>query len=182
MTKVKQLQLHDTHIAEIAIKCKPYQLDKTLYFMDLHGIVCKKKKMDKKPFIAILVQTLQCYILYENHNALRHNGSTHLYNFIKRHYYWKRLHQHFNKYVRSCPECQQVNLKECPYIGLHLPTLEFCSMDILGQYCETESRNQSTLTVMCMLTNFVFMISIRSKTMKEVITAYLKQCVLHLWG
>ena len=54
-------------------------------------------------------------------------------------------------------------------------------MDLFGPYHETENRNQYALTVICMLTNYVFMIPITSKTTKEVIKAYLKD-VYSIWG
>ena len=95
---------------------------------------------------------LQPYILYESHNALGHNGSTRLYHFIRMHYYWKALHQHCNKYLCSCPECQQVTLKEPQYVNLHLPipqfVMSFISMDLLGPYQETEKGNQYALSHM----------------------------------
>ena len=120
---------------------------------------------------------MQPYILYEHHNALGQNSSTRLYHFIRRHYYWKKLHHHCRKYVHSCPECQQVTLKEPQYINLHLPTpqlpMSFSSMDLLGPYRDTEKGNKYALTVICMLTNHVFMIPIKSKSTEEFIKAYL---------
>ena len=129
-------------------------------------------------FHAILVpNTLQPYILYESHKAQGHNGSTRLYDFIRKHYYWKKLHQHSNKYIWSCPDCQQIALKEPHYINLHLPvpqfTMSFISMDLLSPYHEAKKGNQYALTVICILTNYVFMIPIRSKNTEEVIIAYL---------
>ena len=121
--------------------------------------------------------TLQPYVQYEIHNALGDNGFTRLYNFITRHYYWKKLCQHCNKYVGSCSECQKVTLKKPKYVNLHLPILQFLmpfiSMDLLGPYCKTEKGNQHALTVIYMLTNYVFMILIRSKSTEEIIKAYL---------
>ena len=87
------------------------------------------------------------------------------------------LHQHCNKYVQSCPECQQVTLKELQYINLHLPIpqfpMSFISMDFLGPYQETEKGNQYALAVICMLTNYIFMIPIRSKGTEDIIKSYL---------
>ena len=48
------------------------------------------------------------------------------------------------------------------------------SMDLLDPYSETETGNQYALTVICMLTNYVFMISNKAKTIEIVINAYLK--------
>ena len=97
-------------------------------------------------FHAIMVpNTLQPYILYECHNALGLNGSTRLYQFIRRNYYWKKLCQNGNNYMHSCTECQQVTLKELQYINLHLPIanfpMSFINMDLVGPYRETESSN-----------------------------------------
>ena len=51
--------------------------------------------------------------------------------------------------------------------------MSFISMDLVGPYRETGNGNQYTLTVICMLTNYVFMILIRSESTEEVIKAYL---------
>ena len=93
MTKVKQLRQQDTHIGDIATKFKSKMWDETLYFLDEHGIVYRKIKDGSNIFHAIMVpQTLRPYILCESHNALEHNNPTRLYNLIKRHYYWRKLH------------------------------------------------------------------------------------------
>ena len=95
----------------------------------------------------------------------------------KRFYYWKKLHKDCSKYVGSCAECQQVTLKEHWYVNLHLPILQFpmafISMDLLGPYSKTESGNQYMLTNSCILTNYVFIIRIRTKTTEDVINAYM---------
>ena len=136
MRKVKHLQQQDTHITEIATKCKSRKWNKTLYFLEEHGIIFWKIKDRSNIFHAIMVpQIMQTHFLYLSHTALGHNGPTRLYNHIKRHYYWRKLH------VRSCPECQQVTVKECHYVDfhLHIPQfpMSFISMDILGQFHET---------------------------------------------
>ena len=78
--------------------------------------------------------------------------------------------------MKSCTECQQVTLKKTQYVTSHLaipkfPIL-FISIHLVGLYKETENGNQYALTVICMLTNYVFMISIRSRSTEEVIKAY----------
>ena len=157
-----------------------------LYYLDEHGVAYRKIKNGPNIFQTVMVPlALQPYILYESHNALGHNDFTRVYNFVKRHY-WRKLHQHCNKYVRSCPECQQVTLKEHHYVNLCLPILQFpmsfIIMDLLGPYHGTENGNQYTLIVICMLTNYVFMIPIRTKTTEEVIKAYLKDVYFTFGG
>ena len=161
--------------------------------MDEHGIICRKIRDGPNIFHAIVVpNALQPYIFFiGNHNALGHNGPTRLYHFIRRHYYWKKLHQYCNKYAYSCPECQQVSLKEPQYVKLHSPTLpfpmSFISMELLGSYHETEKGNQYALIVISMLTNYIFRIPIRLKSTEEIIKSYLtdlfstfggKNCIL----
>ena len=115
---------------------------------------------------------------YECFNRLGHNGSTRLYHFISKKLLLEKLHQNCNKYVNSCTECQQVTLKEPQYINLHLPiptfTMSFISMDLVGPYRETVNSNQYALRVICMLTNYVFMIPIRSKNTEDIIKTYLR--------
>ena len=119
--------------------------------------------------------------MYESHNALGHNRPTRLYNFIKRFYCLKNLLQDCNKYVRSCTECQQVTLEETWYANLHLPILQFpmpfISINLLGPCSEMEYGNQYVLTVICMLTNYVFMVPIKTKTIEDIINAYLKHTI-----
>ena len=90
------------------------------------------------------------------------------YKSLLKFYNWKKLHQDCNKYVRSCTESQQVTLKEPQNINLHLPILQFpmsfITMDLIGPNNEIENGKQYVLTVICMLSNHVFMVLIRAKT------------------
>ena len=69
------------------------------------------------------------------------------------------------------------NPKKPQYISLHLPIpnfpMPFISMDLVGPYREMENGNQYALMVICMLTNYVFLIPIRSRNTKDIIKAYL---------
>ena len=89
----------------------------------------------------------------------------------------KKMYQQCNRYVCWCPECKQVTLKEPQSINLQLQVLQFpmsfISMDWLGPYHETEKGNQCALTIICMFTNYMFMIPLRSKCSDEVLKAYL---------
>ena len=70
-----------------------------------------------------------------------------------------------------------MTLKDPQCINLHLPIpqfpMSFINMDLVSPYRETKNENQYTLTVICMLTNYVLMIPIRSKSTEKVIKAYL---------
>ena len=60
--------------------------------------------------------------------------------------------------------------------------MAFISMDLLGPYSKTESGNQCVLTIICMLTNYAFMIPIKTKTTEDVINAYLQHIYAHFSG
>ena len=61
--------------------------------------------------------------------------------------------------------------------------MSFISMDLLGPYSEMENGIQYALTIICMLTNYVFMLPIRTKTTEDVIIkAISKTSLFHLWG
>ena len=51
--------------------------------------------------------------------------------------------------------------------------MSLISTDSFHPYQEIEKGNQYALTVICMLTNYIFMIPLRSKTTEEVIKVYL---------
>ena len=45
-------------------------------------------------------------------------------------------------------------------------------MDLVGPYREIENCNQYALTVICILTKYVYMISLRSQSTEDIIKAY----------
>ena len=113
LTKVKQLQQQDMHISKLITEFKSKNHDKTLCYLDEDSIAYGKIKDGSNIFhIVVIPETLLPNILYESHNALGHTGPTRLYIFIKRYYYWKKSCQLCNKYIRLCPDCLQVTLKE----------------------------------------------------------------------
>ena len=150
---------------------------RTILFGWTWDCIQEDKDQIKYSFMIMVPQTFQPYILSESHNAVGHNGVQDCTTLLKDTYYLKKVWQHCNKYVRSCPECQQVTLKEPYYVDLHLQISQFhvlISMDLFNPYCKLVNGNQYALLVICMLTNYVFMILIKSKTTEHPIQAYLK--------
>ena len=90
-------------------------------------------------------QDLRQCVLFELHNCFGHPGSTKLYNYMQRFYYWPKMSTDCAKHVWSCEQCQQVNLK--PHNFLHLSTaipqapMEMIAMDLI-QLPLTESGNR----------------------------------------
>ena len=80
--------------------------------------------------------------------------------------------------MHQCKKCQQVSLKEPYYVdsNLCIPKLpiSFIAMDLLSEYPEMKNGNCYALTIICMLTSFVNIISIEDKKTETVINAYIK--------
>ena len=102
---------------------------------------------------------------------------------MRKYYYWPGIKQDCSKYVWSCKACQTVNLKShrltnlCMLIS-RIPMETIC-MDLIGPLPETCSGNKFALTAICLLTNYMFMVSISNKTTQQVIQAYLKHIYMY---
>ena len=60
--------------------------------------------------------------------------------------------------------------------------MDFISMDLIGEFCPPSTRgNRYALTVICMLTGWVWCLPIPDKTANAVLKAYLKH-VHHVFG
>ena len=51
--------------------------------------------------------------------------------------------------------------------------MEFISMDLVGRFPRTSSGHKYTLTVICMLTGYVFCIPLKTKSAEEIVDKYL---------
>ena len=82
------------------------------------------------------------------------------------------------KYIKNCNICQKRNLHIVPYAKLHFDAatfpMEFISMDLIGEfYPPSKSGHKYALTVICMLTGYVFCIPLKTKQASEVVQAYI---------
>ena len=57
--------------------------------------------------------------------------------------------------------------------------MEFISMDLVGRLTKTSSGHEYALTVISMLTGYVFCIPLKTKTGEEIVDKY--PCCLHIW-
>ena len=111
------------------------------------------------------------------HDELGHNGTHRTYTSLKRLYYWKGLKPSVEKHTRVCYQCQRRNKKVVKYAMLHFNVASFLmqviSMDLIGEFHPPTSRkHRYALTVICMLTGYVFCVPLKTKTAEEVIQAY----------
>ena len=77
-----------------------------------------------------------------------------------------------------CYQCQRRNKQVVKYATLQSDVatfpMQFISMDLIGEFHPpTSRRHRYALTVICMLTGYVFCIPLKTKTGEEVIQAYI---------
>ena len=112
------------------------------------------------------------------HDELGHNGIHRTYTILKRLYYWKGLKPSIEKHIKMCYRCQRRNKQVVKYATLHFDVatfpMQFISMDLIGEFHPPTSRKHwYALTVICMLTDYVFCVPLKTKTSEEVIQAYI---------
>ena len=112
------------------------------------------------------------------HDELGHNGTHRTYPLLKRLYYWKGLKPSVEKHIKVCYQCQKKNKQVVKYATLHFNVasfpMQFISMDLIGEFHPPTSRkHRYALTVICMLTGYVFCVPLKTKMAEEVIQAYI---------
>ena len=105
---------------------------------------------------------------------LGHNGTYRTYILLKRLYYWKGLKPSVEKHIK----CQRRNKQVVKYATLHFDVatfqIQFISMALIGAFHPpTVKKNMYALTVICMLTGYVFCVPLKTKTAEEVIQSYI---------
>ena len=126
----------------------------------------------------VIPRALTGQILRMAHDELGHNGTHRTYTILKSLYYWKGLKPSIEKHVRMFYQRQRRNKQVVKYATLHLDVatfpMQFISMDLIGKFHPPTSRkHQYALTVICMLTGYVFCVPLKTKTAEEVIQAYI---------
>ena len=126
----------------------------------------------------VLPRMMIGHVLELAHNKLGHNGISCTYAMLKRLYYWKGMKVSITKHNKNCDVCQKCNPQVVPYAKLHFDTatfpMEFISMDLIGEfYPLSKSGHKYALTVICMLTGYVFCIPLKSKQANKVLQAYI---------
>ena len=120
------------------------------------------------------------------HDELGHNGTHRTYTLLKRLYYWKGLKPSVEKHIKMCYQCQRRNKQVVKYATLHFDVatfpMQFISMDLIGEFHPPTSRkHRYALTVICMLTGYVFCVALKTKAAEEVIQAYIDNVYSTVW-
>ena len=112
------------------------------------------------------------------HDEFGHNRTHRTYTLLKRLYYWKGLKQSVEKHIKMRYQCQRRNKQVVKYATLHFDVatfqMQFISMDLIGKFHPpTIRKHRYALTVICMLTGYVFCVPLKTKAAEEVIQAYI---------
>ena len=126
----------------------------------------------------VIPRSLIPQVLHMAHDKLGHNGIHRTYILLKRLYYWKGLKPSVEKHIKRCHQCQRRNKQVVKYAKLHFDVatfpMQFISMDLIGEFHPpTSKKHRYALTVICMLTGYVFCVPLKTKTAEEVIQAYI---------
>ena len=126
----------------------------------------------------VVPKALTAQILGMAHDELGHNRTHRTYTLLKRLYYWKGLKPSVKKHIQMCYQCQRRNKQVVKYATLHFDVaafpMQFISMDLIGEFHPPTSRkHRYALTVICMLTGYVFCVPLKTKAAEEVIQAYI---------
>ena len=126
----------------------------------------------------ILPRALTAHVLKMVHDDLGHNGTHRMYMLLKQLYYWKGLKPSVVRHVQRCYQCQRRNKQVVKYATLYFDVasfpMQFISMDLIGEFHPPTSKGKKyALTIICMLTGYVFCIPLKTKTAEEVLQAYI---------
>ena len=126
----------------------------------------------------VLPRALTAQILRMAHDNLGHNGTHRTYMVLKRLYYWKGLKPSVAKHIQRCYQSQRRNKQVVKYATLHFDVatflMQFISMDLIGEFHPPTTKGKRyALTVICLLTGYVFCIPLKSKTAEEILQAYI---------
>ena len=125
----------------------------------------------------VLPRMIIGHVLELAHNKLGHNGISRTCT-VKMSLLLERYEASIVKHVKCCDICQKRNLQIVPYAKLHFDTatfpMEFISMDLIGElYPPSKAGHKYALTVICMLTGYVFCIPLKTKQANEVLQVYI---------
>ena len=135
----------------------------------------------------VLPRSLTAQVLRMAHDNLGHNGTHRTYMLLKRLYYWKGLKPCITKHIQRCYQCQRRNKQVVKYATLHFDVatfpMQFISMDLIGEFHPPTTKGKRyALTVIRMLTGYVFCIPLKTKTAEEVLQVYVDNVYFKFGG
>jgi hypothetical protein len=130
------------------------------YFLDMDGGLHRRVK-GKQPKL-VVPQSLILEVIAENHNPIfvAHPGSKRTLELISLKYWWPKMRQSIEEYVRRCDKCQtRIDKHEfrAPLGAVEDPSEPFqvTSMDITGPYNVTPPKKEISLPLSTILGNIL---------------------------
>ena len=149
------------------------------YYIDKDGILRKLLEDNEEIFqTTVLPKILIEPVLQLAHNSVGHNGFQWVYLSIQRLYYWNNMKKDILCHCKQCAVCEKFKIEQIKFEKLHfkMPNqpMEFICMDLNGEFHPPTSRgHRYALTVMDMLTGFVFCTPLQTKKPEEIVQKYL---------
>ena len=149
------------------------------YYIGKDGILQKLLEDNEEVFQAtVFPKILINPVLQLAHNPARHNGFQRVYLSIQQLYYWNNMKKDVLHHCKQCAVCEKFKIEQIKFKKLHFSmpnqTMEFICMDLIGKFHPPTSRgHRYTLTVMDMLTGFVFCAPLQTKKAEEIEQKYL---------
>ena len=176
---LSNLQLQDTFCSHILTQIEKGNIKEGQTYL-VQNEILKRYGIDGNDTYeaVVLPRALIAQVLKMAHDDLGHNGTHRTYMLLKWLYYWKGLKPSVTKHVQSGYYCQRRNKQVVKYATLHFDVasfpMQFISMDLIGEFHPPTSKGKRyALTIICMLTGYVFCIPLKTKTAEEVLQAYI---------
>ena len=186
--KLCELQLKD-ELCQKKVRQVNTNTDTSMsYYIDRDGVLRKIMEDNEEVFqTMVLPQILIDPVLQLTHNSAGHNGFQQVYLSIRCLYYWNNIKKDILCHCNQCAVCEKLKVECIKFEKLHfsIPNqlMEFICMDLIGEFYSPTSRgHRSALTVMDMLTGFVFCAPIKSRKAEEVIQTYLNEVYYRFGG
>ena len=105
---------------------------------------------------------------------MSHNGFRRTYAALKQLYYWKGMKKDVLMHCKHHQVCAKQKVERTKYIKDNFRPgsmpMEFISMYLVGRLSKTSSGHEYALTVICMLTGYVFCIPLKKKQQRKLWT------------
>ena len=149
------------------------------YYIDKDSILQKLLEDNEEVLqTTVLPKILINSVLQLAYNSAGHNGFQWVYLSIRRLYYWNNIKKDILCHCKQCAVCEKFKIECIKFKKLHfsMPNqpMEFICMDLIGEFHSPTSRgHRYALTVMDMLTGFVFCVPLQTKKAEEIVQKYL---------
>ena len=186
--KLRELQLKDELCQKKARQVNTNTDTSRSYYIDRDGVLQKILEDNEEVFqTMVLPKILIDPVLQLTHNSAGHNGFQWVYLLIRHLFYWNSMKKDILHHCKQCAVCEKFKVEYIKFERLHfsIPNqlMEFICIDLVGEFYPPTSRgHRYALTVMDMLTGFVFCVPLKSKKAEEVTQTYLNEVYYRFGG